>query len=212
MGDALSAYGLQSDQALRGLLAMLVEDTVHSSLDEAPLINAALGVTIRGAGLTRAKGGMRGFWRQMVAHYHKLGGRLLTNRPVNYVSGRVGTFAIATARQPVYASQVVSAIPVELTAKIAPPRVRRALQPFLDPSRNPTGGAVLVCLGVPEDEVTDHAFTHHQLLQDYAAPLGDGNNMFISVSSAGDPLSDAARLPSGDDFHALSAGRLVPGG
>ncbi len=45
-----------------GLLAMLVEDTVHSTLAEAPLINAALGITIRGAGLTRAAGGMRGFW------------------------------------------------------------------------------------------------------------------------------------------------------
>ena len=29
-------------------------------------------------------------------------------------------------------------------------------------------------------------FTHHQLLQDYRRPLGDGNNMFISVSASGD--------------------------
>ena len=36
------------------LLGMLVEDTVHSTVDDAPLINAALGITIRGAGLTRA--------------------------------------------------------------------------------------------------------------------------------------------------------------
>jgi hypothetical protein len=38
----------------------------------------------------------------------------------------------------------------------------------------------MVFLGVPEAEVTGQAFTHHQLLQDYDAPLGNGNNMLIS--------------------------------
>src|ERR1700722_17758244 len=53
MGDALKAHGLIHDRPLIGLLAMLIEDTVHSSVWRAPLINAALGITIRGAGLTR---------------------------------------------------------------------------------------------------------------------------------------------------------------
>ena len=44
-------------------------------------------------------------------------------------------------------------------------------------------------LGVPEREVAGQAFTHHQLLQDYSRPLGNGNNMFISVSSPGDTES-----------------------
>jgi phytoene dehydrogenase-like protein len=48
---------------------------------------------------------------------------------------------------------------------------------------------VLVVLGVPENEVAGAAFTHHQLLQDYGQPYGDGNNMFVSVSAAGDRLS-----------------------
>ena len=62
-GRALRRHRLDHDAALRGLLGMLVEDTVHSGLDRAPLINAALGITIRGAGLTRHDGGMHGFWR-----------------------------------------------------------------------------------------------------------------------------------------------------
>jgi phytoene dehydrogenase-like protein len=48
---------------------------------------------------------------------------------------------------------------------------------------------VVVFLGVPEDVVSDQQFTHHQLLQDYSAPLGNGNNMFVSVSAAGDTAS-----------------------
>jgi phytoene dehydrogenase-like protein len=44
----------------------------------------------------------------------------------------------------------------------------------------------VVFLGVPEREVADQPFRHHQLLQDYAQPLGNGNNLFISVSAPGD--------------------------
>src|SRR5262249_55288298 len=71
MSDALRAHGLHQDRPLVSLLSMLIEDTVHSTVDDAPLINAALGVTIRGAGLTRAKGGMRRFWLFMTEHYRK---------------------------------------------------------------------------------------------------------------------------------------------
>ncbi len=56
-------------------------------------------------------------------------------------------------------------------------------------------------LGVPESEVAQETisqrdeddykrynikFTHHQLLQSHEQPLGDGNNMFISISSPND--------------------------
>jgi len=51
----------------------------------------------------------------------------------------------------------------------------------------------VVFLGVPEDEVAGQRLTHHQLLQDYDQPLGDGNNMFVSVSAPGDTVS----APSG---------------
>jgi phytoene dehydrogenase-like protein len=44
----------------------------------------------------------------------------------------------------------------------------------------------MVCLGVPDEEVAGQEFTHHQLLRSYAEPLGDGNNMFMSVSAPGD--------------------------
>ncbi|GFJ77089.1 hypothetical protein Phou_012690 [Phytohabitans houttuyneae] len=50
MGGALRRYGLRGDVPLVALLSVLVEDTVHSSIDRAPLINAALGITIRGPG------------------------------------------------------------------------------------------------------------------------------------------------------------------
>jgi C-3',4' desaturase CrtD len=187
LGDVLRRYRLRDDRALVALLGMLVEDTVHSTVDRAPLINAALGITIRGAGLSRHRGGMHGFWRRLVGRYRDLGGDLRVGCRVVRVDGRVGAFAVHTSRGTVQAAQVVSALPVEATARLAAATgVGRRLRPYLERDRDDQGGAVVVFLGVPEDEVTGPSFTHHQLLHDYDRPLGDGNNMFVSVSDPGD--------------------------
>jgi C-3',4' desaturase CrtD len=186
LGDALRHFRLRDDRPLVGLLSMLVEDTVHSSIDHAPLINAALGITIRGAGLTRAKGGMRGFWMRFVEQYKRLGGQLRVGCKVHDIRGRIGCYKIQTRRGVVRACQVVSAIPASLTARIAAPIVGGRLDGFLRRDADSMGGALVVFLGLPEEQVACHEFTHHQLLQDYESPLGSGNNMFISVSSPGD--------------------------
>jgi C-3',4' desaturase CrtD len=191
-GDALRAHGLRDDRPLVGLLSMLIEDTVHGTVDDAPLINAALGVTIRGAGLTRAAGGMRGFWETFVARYRALGGELRVGCRVERVEGRLGDFRLTTRRGVVLAAQVVGAVPAALAARLGPPPLDRALRPYLERDAAAQGGALIVFLGVPEAEVAGQPFTHHQLLQDYDAPLGDGNNMFISVSAPGDRASAPA--------------------
>jgi C-3',4' desaturase CrtD len=189
IGDALRAAGLRDDRPLVGLLSILIEDTIHSTVDRAPLINAALGITIRGAGLTRASGGMRGFWQRFVAHYRALGGELRLGCAVERIGGRCGDFCITTRRGDVRAAQVVSALPAALTARIAPPALGTALRPYLRRDAGAQGGAVVVFLGVLEQQVAGQVFTHHQLLQDYGQPLGNGNNMFISVSAPGDSAS-----------------------
>jgi C-3',4' desaturase CrtD len=196
VGDALRACGLRQDRPLVGLLGMLLEDTVHAQIDDAPLSNGALGITIRGAGLTRSRGGMYGFWRRFVAHYRALGGDLRVGCPVSLVAhqpgGAGGGFRIRTRRGDIRAAQVVSALPISLTARLAPPEVREALQPYLQRDAGAQGGALVVFLGVPETEVEGQTFTHHQLLEDYTRPLGNGNNMFVSVSAAGDTESAPA--------------------
>ncbi len=189
MGDALRAFGLRQDQPLVGLLGMLIEDTIHSTVDEAPLINAALGITIRGAGLTRARGGMRGFGQTFVKYYRLLGGDLRVGCLVKAVTGRLGEFCIETRRGVFAARQVVNAVPIELTSRLAPRAVAHRMGPFLRRDRPNRDGAVVVFLGVPEAEVGGQSFTHHQLLHDYKAPLGNGNNLFVSVSASGDTAS-----------------------
>jgi C-3',4' desaturase CrtD len=188
MGDALRHFGLRDDKPLVGLLSMLIEDTVHGTVDGAPLINAALGITIRGAGLTRHQGGMRGFWKRFVEHYRTMGGELRVGCRVERIEGKHGAFILHTQRGDFEAAQVVCTLTTERTAQIAP-EVGRRLHRFLERDANALGGAIVVFLGVPETEVEGQSFTHHQLLQGYDQPLGNGDNMFISVSAPGDTES-----------------------
>ncbi len=196
VGDALRHYGLREDKALAGLLNMLVEDTVHGKIDTAPLINGVLGATIRGAGLTRAIGGMYGFWRRFVAHYRAMGGDLRVGVTVTAFRGHAGDFVIETRKGDFHARRVVCALPAPLTAKLGPPQINEALTPYLRRDANAQGGAIVVFLGVPEAEVAEQSFTHHQILHDYDSPLGDGNNMFLSVSAPGDIESAPAGFRS----------------
>jgi C-3',4' desaturase CrtD len=190
LGEALTRHRLGGDRPLHGLLSMLVEDTVHSSVDRAPLVNAALGITIRGAGLTRHTGGMHGFWRTLVAHYRALGGELHTGTTVTGVAGLPGAFAIRTKRGVTWARQVVLAVPAETAARLCSTHpVSRRLDRYLRRDHPELGGAIVVFLGVPEREVAGQRLTHHQLLQSYDRPLGNGNNMFVSVSAPGDEIS-----------------------
>lgn len=189
MKDALTKFDVYHDVPLRKTLAMLVEDTVHSTLDEAPLLNSILGVSIRKAGLGRAEGGMYGFWTAFEDHYTDMGGTVETGRTVTEVSGSRGDFRIATDRGQYRAKQVVSAIPIGLTQEIAPSVVGDRLDEHVEMLREHEGGAIVVFLGVPEEAVAGHDVTHHQILRGYDEPMGNGNNMFVSVSAPGDTMS-----------------------
>ncbi|MFD1003295.1 phytoene desaturase family protein [Ohtaekwangia kribbensis] len=190
--DAMKKFNLQNDVPLRNALGMLVEDTVHSTIDKAPLINAALGITIRGAGLQRAQGGMKGLWEHFTMHYKRLGGRLVVGNKVSEVSTIDAVFYLRGSKGIFQARKVVSAIPAEATYRIVPDTIQKRLDSFVKRDAKSLGGAIVVFLGVPEEEVINQPITHHQLLQSYNEPFGNGNNMFISVSSSGDIKSAPA--------------------
>ncbi|MGM9486668.1 phytoene desaturase family protein [Ideonella sp. YS5] len=193
MGEALDRHHLADCRPLVGLLSMMVEDTVHAQLRSAPLVNAALGIGIRGAGLARMAGGMRGFVRMLLQRYVQLGGAVRLSQPVGRVEGRVGDYRVHTlSGQQWAARQVVLAVPAQAAVQLAAPLLEQSLQPYLQRDEPALGGGLVLFMGVPDQEVMGQPFTHHQLLQDYAAPLGNGNNMFISVSAPGDTLSAPA--------------------
>jgi phytoene dehydrogenase-like protein len=189
LGGLLTKLGLRQSPPIVGLLSMLCEDTLHArTIDDSPLINAALGTSIRGR-LARPFGGMRGFWRVLVDHYHSLGGQLqLTTRVVN-VEGRRGNFLVRTKRGDFHGKAVINTIPAPSFTQISPEIIRPQIERYVTRDAASYGSGIVVCMGVPDEEVLGEEHRHHQLLQDYSAPLGNGNNMFISISAKDDELS-----------------------
>jgi C-3',4' desaturase CrtD len=189
MLDVLKRYNLQNDKPLIGLLSMLIEDTVHSSIENAPFINSALGTTIRGAGLMRAEGGMKSFWNYLSNHYLKIGGTLKRGNKVIDFKKENENWTITTSKGVFKSKKIISSLPVDLTYEISPTFIKNKLQPFIKKNKNYQGSAIVVFLGVPEAEISNQVYTHHQILLDYNKKLGNGNNMFLSISAKDDNIS-----------------------
>ncbi len=192
LDDALAWAGLQHDAPLRALMSMVVQDTVHSDPSVAPLVNAALGLSIRGA-IARPLGGMFGFWNAFEARAAELNVTIHRSTPVQSVAPTTrherGRFRLTTPRGEFTADAVVCTLPIWDAARIGPPSVATALAPWCRRDESALGGAAMLSMGVPDGEVSGHPFTHHQFLPEPSRPLGRGNNCFLSVSSPGDTLS-----------------------
>lgn len=191
MLDVLKKFHLQDDAAIKGFLSMLIEDTLHTTLEQAPFINAALGVTIRGSGLMRPYGGMRSYFSYIEAHYKNIGGTVKKAHAVTNIT-RDHHWNITSSKGPFSARKLITTLPLENVYQIGSPVIQTKLEKYKNKGTDLHGGAIVVFLGVPEENVSGQAITHHQLLSSYSHPLGNGNNMFISVSSSGDTSSAPA--------------------
>lgn len=99
---------------------------MHSNdLKKAPLINSALGISIRGAGLTRPLGGAKGFWGGVSKRYEELGGEWFMKTYVRSVEKSVDNgFHIHTNKGDFVARYVVSSLPAANTVKLFSKKVR----------------------------------------------------------------------------------------
>jgi len=189
MLDVLKKHNLENEKPLLGLLSMLIEDTIHSNIENAPFINSALGTTIRGAGLMRADGGMKGFWNYLSSYYLKIGGTVKKGNKVLKFKKENEYWNITASKGVFKSKKIISSLPIDLTYKICPDSIKSKLKSFIAKNENLQGSAIVVFLGVPETEISNQEITHHQILLDYESKLGNGNNMFISISAKDDNLS-----------------------
>lgn len=209
VADALTHFKLWDNLALVGMLRCLVEDTLQcNDLNNAPLINASLGITIRLAGLLRPEKGAKGFWEILNQKYKELGGEVFLKTKVKKVE-KSGIFTVYTPNQVFHSKILISSVPIQDSKKllqdideISSSKEMRKLDKFIQKNKDNLGGGIVLFMGVPEEEVIKeemeeyekHKFpvTYHQLLQNNFLPLGNGNNMFISVS-----MKDDKSAPSG---------------
>ncbi|GAC1415141.1 MAG: C-3',4' desaturase CrtD [Candidatus Velthaea sp.] len=114
------------------------------------------------------------------------GGQIAYGTPARAIEverGRIAGVRLADGSS-VRAPHVVAAIPVQNVAELlgahAPDPVRRAVTA---PQR---WGAFMAYVGLPPALVPDDLALHQQIVMDPAAPLGEGNSVFVSFSAAGE--------------------------
>ncbi len=74
----------------------MIEDTIHSNIKDAPFINAALGTSIRGAGVMRLEGGMKSLWLTLENKYFSIGGILKKGNKVSEIVYNENLWSIKT--------------------------------------------------------------------------------------------------------------------
>ncbi len=121
------------------------------------------------------------------------GGSILykqTVRAIETARGRIAGVLLADGRR-IACDRIVSALPVHDTAALCAPlaaafRTRLAALPE-------RWGAFMLYVALPPNLVPDDFPSHHQLVADCAAPLGEGNTTFLSFSG----VDERRRAPAG---------------
>lgn len=153
---------------------------------------AALDLPRRGVRYVR--GGMGELAKTLVTWIRAHGGEVHYRHPVERVVVKRGrAVAVVTKAGALFEADVILAnvTPWSLSHLLngaVPTGLHREVR-----RRPPTWGAFTLYVGVRSDALPPNAPTHHQVILDPDAPLGEGNSVFISVSPADDPT----RAPAG---------------
>jgi C-3',4' desaturase CrtD len=187
VNHVLRALGLDRDRAFVALIAMLLQDTAQAGPETVPFANAAACLQAYRRGMSRPVGGMRALAEGLGDRVEALGGEVHRGTIVDRVEGdpRQG-FAIRTRRRATIAArQVVFNLPLDRAAAL----LGRPLDGVLgrrERQSRATWSAVTAYLAIHRDAVPDDAPLFHQVLRDFNAPIHDGNNVLISLSTPDD--------------------------
>lgn len=190
--DVLGLLGLASDRPFRTFVAMLLQDTAQAGPETVPFANAAACLQAYRRGLARPRGGMRAWVEGLGRRFVELGGELrratLVDRvePANTGNGTGAVWAVTTRRRESWlARHVAFNLPIDLAAALLGRRLEGRLGRMERRSRA-VWSAVTGYVVMPRDAVDDETPLFHQVLQDAAAPIHDGNNVLVSLSPPGD--------------------------
>lgn len=189
--EAAGIGRVPEDQRFVALLNMLLQDTVQTTIDAAPALNCALGLDIYRRGVRHCRGGMAALHAAHLDRFVALGGDLRYRQRVTGIAKRGDRYLVTTRTGEVFAArQLVVNLTVWDLARLYPdaPASWRSRVARLAPG----WGAFTLYLAVEESVVPPEAWEHQQVLLDYHAPMGDGNNMLCSLAPAGDPMGGSA--------------------
>lgn len=193
LGQILHLLKLENDREFCALLDLLLIITTQQEADKVPFTNACLGLDLFRHGGFHLPGGMGAIGRLLHRTFVRDGGKSHFSERALAVQKTRGGFEISTDKATYSARKVLANVPLPQIETLIqlPPRARKNCDEML--SRCPTPwGAVTLYAAVREDVLPRNGegniWQHSQTLLDYGAKPGDGRDVFVSLSAAGDEL------------------------
>jgi C-3',4' desaturase CrtD len=191
MGQLLSVLGVREPNARAFIDAQLLISAQTTSR-HANALYGAIAVDLPRVGVYHPRGGIGNIARQLAEALTAHGGRIIYRHAVTKIERRADkTFLLHTNKGNTFEADIVLAnltpwALADLLGEAAPPALQREVK-----TRPSTWGAFTLYLGLPSDALPSDA-EHFQIVQDLQQPLGEGNSVFISISSP----HDTTRAPS----------------
>jgi phytoene dehydrogenase-like protein len=194
LGAVLERFGLLRFTPLRTYLDGLCQITVQCSAAEAeaPFALAAMDYYWRGTGHVR--GGIGRLAEALVQAITRCGGEVVLANRVKSLSPETGGWRIETRRGTLRARHVAAnVLPRGLMRLLGLPSERLPrLTELAERVEEGWGAAMLYRVARAPEDAPGKA-SHLELVQDEAAPLVEGNHLFVSISGE----ADTGRAPAG---------------
>ena len=191
-----------NDPAARTFLDAQLLISAQTTADRASALFGAAAADLPRKGVTHPEGGIGGISEQLVEAVRNFGGQVHFRQEVTRLDVKDGRITGAHTNKGAHFDCdlcIANLTPWDLARLLgdaAPARLVRETQ-----RRPDEWGAFMLYLGVAEDggqktgdgHNTPVSADHHQVVADYAQPLGETNSIFMSFSEAG----DLKRAPAG---------------
>jgi C-3',4' desaturase CrtD len=193
VGHELRRYGLQ-DRALRSFLDAQLLISAQVTADECAWLFGSVALDLARQGVFYAEGGAWSIARVLADACVRDGGEVRYRTWVTRILTANGqaTGVQTSSGETFHARQIIANLTVwdleRLLGDDAPSGLRQATK------QTPRAwGAFVLYLGVDAAAIPPGLCEHHQVVLDYAAPLGEGNSVFLSLH----PAFDTSRAPQG---------------
>lgn len=193
--DTMGEWSLRSKILSQPYLTFLNAQlliSAQTTADRASALFGAAAYDLPRYGVNHVEGGIGTLAAQLAAKVREYGGRVLFRQEVTHFETSNGRIVAATTNKQqqfdcdVCIANLTPWDMARLLGDAAPKTLIRETQ-----SRPDEWGAFTLYAGV--EGVDDLASEHHQVIADYAHPLGETNSIFMSFSMPG----DTARAPAG---------------
>ena len=185
VGEVMRLLNVHNDRAFRALVELELIITTQNGLDQTPFLNGASGLDLWRHGAFHPVGGASAIARALAQSFCELGGQICFHTTVSGIEKCGEVWQIETSHGTWRAPFVgwnggLDSLPLEakFLSKTQKPRSGAQKQ----------WGAVNLYCAISEEAIPADFGLHAQVLSDYDARSGDGNDVFLSLSARGDEL------------------------